>query len=163
MIVTGIDMTAFLRFSVFVLLFCLGRVCLAQEVTVRVINATNGRPLQKQPVSVSFLYDKKYDKSIPANHARGLNLETDVNGEAHFSFPEPAPVHFSAEVHVDSSRWNCGCGILGSTDNLITKGMVTATTDLSKSASLRPVPAQILIVVRPLSFLERLIYPITKE
>lgn len=130
-----------------------------------VINAANGRPLQKQPVSVSFLYDPRHDKSIPAEHARGLNLETDVNGEARFRLPEPAPVHFSAEVHVDWSRWNCRYGIIGSTDDLITKGIVgsVATTDFTKSAFLKVVPAQILFVVRPLSFFERLIYPLEKE
>ena len=152
-------MAPFLRFSALVLLFCLGSACRAQEITVRVMNAADGRPLQKQPVSVSFLYDKRYDKDIPVNHARGVNLETDVSGEAHFRFPEPPPVHFSAEVRVDWSRWNCRCGILGSTDDLITKGIVAATTDFSKSAS----PAQILFVLRPLSFFEWLIYPIMKE
>lgn len=156
-------MAASLRFSVFVLLFCLGPVCLAQEMTVRVVNVANGRPLQKHPVSVSFFYDKQYDKSIPANRAKGLNLETDVNGEAHFRFPEPPPMHFSAELHLDSARWNCGCGIFGSTDDLITKGLVVATPDFSKSTSLKPLPTQILFVERPLSFFERLIYPIMKE
>jgi hypothetical protein len=112
---------------------------------------------------VSFFYDKNYDKGIPANHARSLNLETDGNGEARFRFPEPPPTHFSAEVHVDWSRWNCGCGILGSTDDLITKGLVAATNDFSRPASVKPVPAQILFVMRPLSFFERLIYPIMKE
>ena len=164
MIVTGTDMPAFLRFCVFVLLFLLGPVCLAQEVAVRLINAVNGRPLQDQPVSVSFLYDRKYDKSIPEKYDRVLRLETDVNGEAHFRLPEPPPTHFSAQASLDWSRWNRGCGILGSTDDLIGKGIVgpVPTTDSSTSARMRAVPGQVLFVARPLSFLERLIYPIMK-
>jgi hypothetical protein len=98
MIVTGTDMPAFLRFCAFVLLFLLGPVCLAQEVAVRLINAVNGRPLQDQRVSVSFLYDRKYDKSIPEKYDRVLHLETDVNGEAHFRLTEPPPTHFSAQA-----------------------------------------------------------------
>jgi len=165
MIVTGTDMASFLRFFVFVLLLCLGPVCLAQELTVRLINAANGRPLQKQPVSVSFLYDKRYDKSIPAKYDAVLNFETDVNGEAHFVLPIPPPAHFSAQVRVDWSRWHCGCGILGSTDDLIGKGIVgpVRATDSTTSAAFKAVPGQVLFVARPLSFFERLIYPILKE
>jgi hypothetical protein len=156
MIVTGTDMPAFLRFCVFVLLFLLAPVCLAQEVAVRLINAVNGRPLQDQPVSVSFLYDRKYDKSIP-KYDRVLHLETDVNGEAHFRLPEPPPTQFSAQASLDWSRWNCGCGILGSTDDLIGKGIV------ANSPTSAAVPGQLLFVTRPLSFFERLIYQVMKE
>jgi hypothetical protein len=165
MIVTGTDMASFLRFFVLVLLLCLGPICLAQEVTVRLINAANGRPLQKQAVSVSLLYDKRYDKSIPAKYDAVLNLETDVNGEAHFRLPVPPPAHFSAQVHVDWSRWRCGCGIMGSTDDLIGKGIVgpVPTTDSSTSVRLKAAPGQVLFVARPLSFFERLLYPIMKE
>lgn len=151
-------MAGTLRLFAFLLLLCFGPVCRAQEITVRVINVNTGRPLPKQPVTVAFLYDKNYDKTIPPNHARGLHLETDANGEARFTFPEPAPVHFSAELHVDWSRWNCGCGVTGSTDDLLAKGMVT-----SIFAAPKPVPGQILFVAWPLSFFQRLLYPLTKE
>jgi hypothetical protein len=127
-------MARFLRFFAFLfLLCCLGPTCMAQEITVRVVNGANGQPLQKMPVSVAFLYDGKYDKNIPANHPRGLNLETDINGEARFRFPEPAPTHFSSEIRVDWSRWNCSCVVIGSTDEMITKGTVAATSDSLKS------------------------------
>lgn len=148
------------------LLLCYGPFCLAQDVTVRVINAENGHPVQKQAISVSFLYDKKYDKEIPAKYDLVLNLETDVNGEAHFKLPEPPPVHFSAQVRMDWSRWKCGCGILGSTDDLVQKGIVgpVATTDSKNSAALvKAVPGEILFVARPLSFFERLLGPLLKE
>jgi len=116
-------------------------------VRVRVVNAANGHPLQEQAVSVSFLYDKEYDKEIPATYDAVLNLETDANGEAHFKLPEPAPVHFSAQVKVDWSHWKCGCGVLGSTDDLVRKGIVgpMATTDSNKSARLlKSTPGEIL-------------------
>jgi len=134
-------------------------------VRVRVINAENGRPLQKQGVSVSFLYDKKYDKEIPPKYDAVLNIETDVNGEAHFKLPEPPPVHFSAQVRVDWSHWKCGCGVLGDTDDLVRKGILgPVPTDSKKSAALfKPAPGEILFVARPLSFFERLLYPIMKQ
>ena len=83
-------MVTFRSLACVFLLLCLAHLCRAQEVRVRVINAENGRPLQKQGVSVSFLYDKKYDKEIPTKYDAVLNIETDVNGEAHFKLPEPS-------------------------------------------------------------------------
>jgi hypothetical protein len=54
------------------------------EVTIkiRVVNVENGHPIQKQPISVSMLYEKtppKYDATI--------RLETDANGGAQFGLP----------------------------------------------------------------------------
>jgi hypothetical protein len=159
------EMTTGFRYLTCLLLLCCGHLCMAQEVTVRVINAANGRPLPKQAVSVSFLYDNRYDKEIPAKYDAVLNLETDANGEAHFRLPEPPPAHFSAQARVDWSRWNCGCGLLGSTDDLVRKGIVgpVATAESKKSAALlTAVPGEILFAARPLSFWERLLYPFVK-
>jgi hypothetical protein len=46
--------------------------CSAQEAKIRVINGTNGRPMPRLAVSVSFWYDKKYDKEIPVNYDRSV-------------------------------------------------------------------------------------------
>jgi hypothetical protein len=52
-----------------------GSSALAQEIEILVISAADGHPLPKQAVSMSFLYDKKYDKEIPANYDAILNFE----------------------------------------------------------------------------------------
>jgi hypothetical protein len=155
----------FWYFSCLSLLFC-ATFCRAQEIAIRVINVANGRPLQKQAVSVSFLYDKRYDKEIPAKFDAVLNLETDAKGEAHFNFPEPPPVHFAAQSSVDWSHWKCGCGVMGSVNDLIQKGIVGPVMDTDSEkhgAFLKPVPRQILFAFHPLSLLERLLYPFTSE
>ena len=54
---TDTDMQAF-RYLALVLLLSLGPACLAGELTIRVINANDGRPLKNQPVSISLLYEK---------------------------------------------------------------------------------------------------------
>jgi hypothetical protein len=154
------------QYVVWLLLICLGPLCMAQEVTVRIVNVANGRPVSKQGVSVAFLYDNEYHKETPTKRSKGVDLVTDLNGEAHFDLPEPAPVHFSAVVHMDESRWHSG-GILGATTDLVQKGVVVGAvtkTDSKKSAELfKAVPGEILFVARPLSFFERLFYPIMKE
>jgi hypothetical protein len=164
--VQGITMRAFFRHLSCVLLLTMGPSCAAQTVTVRLVNAENGRPLQKWAVSVSIPYDKTYDKLIPAKYNAILNLETDSNGEAHFKFPEPPPAHFAVQVRVDWSRWDCACGVLGSTDELLREGIVGSveTGHAKKSANrLKPVPGEVLFAARPLSFFERLLYPLLKE
>lgn len=150
------------QYLVWFLPLLLGPSCFAQGVTVRVINAANGHPLQKQSVTVSLLYEK--GERTPAKYDATLRLETDVNGEAHFRLPEP-PVHFSAQVRVDWSHWKCGCGVLGSTDDLIRKGILgpVPTAKSENSATLfKVVAGEILFVARPLSFFERLLYPFLK-
>jgi hypothetical protein len=143
-----------LRCLACLLLLCCGRFCLAQEITVRVISAANGRPVPKQRVSVTL-----------SNNAV-LNLETDADGEAHFKLPEPSPVRFVAQARLDWSHWSCGCVVEGSTNDLVQKGILGspfATVRKKYTAILKPAPREILFVAKPLSFLERLLYPLAKE
>jgi len=155
-----------LRHLAYFLLLSVASSCLAQEAKIRVINGANGRPLPKLVVSVTLLYDKKYDKEIPANYDALLRLETDENGEARFKFPQPPSVHFSAQVGVDWSHWVCGCGILGSTEDLVREGIngpVPVKDEKKSAARYKAAPGEILFIFRPLSFFERLLYPLTKE
>lgn len=120
--------------------------CMAQVVTVRIVNASDGHPLEKQKVSVG-----------------SLSLETDANGKAQFNLPEPAPAHLMVLVTVDWGRWHCRCGTLAATKDVIQTGIVESAADSKKSAAFeKATPGEILFVVRPLSFFERLFYPLLK-
>jgi hypothetical protein len=154
-----------LRYLACFFLLSIGSSCAAQEATIRVINGANGRPLPKVAVSVSFLYDKKYDKEIPRSYDASLNLETDENGKAHFKFPQPPPVHFSAQVRVDL-HWRCGCLILASTEALVREGIngsLSVSDETEFAARYKAAPGEILIIARPLSFFERLLNPLMKD
>lgn len=156
-------MRTFLRCLACIPLLWLGPACLAQAVTIRVINGNNGQPLQKQKVFVTLLYDD--GGKPPAKYDANLALETDKNGEAGFSLPLPPPAHLSAQVHVDSARWRCGCGALVATSDLIQKGIlgpVPPTESRNSSVPIKAAPGQILLVARPLSLWERLMYPFVK-
>ena len=151
------------RCAAFIFLVSLGSSCLAQTVTIRVVNANDGRPLQGQPVSVSLLYGK--GETTPAKYDANLSLQTDANGEARFVLPKPAPLHVSAQVHLVSEHWRCGCSVLVATDELVRNGIVGPLPGAgsgSRTASLKAVPGEILFVARPLSFWERLLYPFVK-
>ena len=153
------------RVSVCVLLLLLGPSCLAQGLTIRVINAADGRPLPEQKVAVSLLYEK--GDEAPAKFNAHLSLETDANGEAQFRLPEPPPKHLSAHVEINWARWHCGCGVLVATQDVIQKGIVNSAASsgqLRKSPELgRAVPGEIRFIARPLSLFERLLGPLLKQ
>lgn len=135
--------------------------CLAQIVTVRVIDITNGRPLQSQAVSVSLLYDK--GEQTPPKYDATLNLQTNVNGEVQFTLPEPAPMHLSAQIHLTSEHWRCGCAVFGATQDLLQKGLLGPQPGAaSKKVDVTAKPGEILFLARPLTFFERLLYPLVK-
>jgi hypothetical protein len=151
------------RDLVCVLLLLLGPLCHAQVVTVRVINAANGHPLPKQQVSVNLFYEKGV--KTPAKYDANLTLATDVNGEAHFALPEPAPLHLFVQIRLTSEHWHCGCLALAATGDVIQKGIVDPLPEgesKKAAASLKAIPGEILFVARPLSFFELLLYPFLK-
>jgi hypothetical protein len=152
-----------LRYLTLLCVLSVGFTCSAQTVTIRVVNANDGSPLQHQPVAVSLLYDK--GQVPPAKYDANLSLQTDADGEAHFALPVPAPAHISAQVRVAPSHWRCGCGVLVATEDLIRDGVVgpLPAADAGKSAApFKAAPGEILFVARPLSFWELLLYPFVK-
>jgi hypothetical protein len=153
------------RYLGFSFLLCLGPSCLAQAVKVRVVNGSTERPLRKQEVSVSLYYEK--GEPTPAKYDADLNLQTDEKGEVRFFLPEPAPRDLDVRVAIDWSRWQCGCNLRLSTEAVIQKGIVDPAASANdwkrRPALLKPVPGEIRFVVRPLSFFERLLYPLLKQ
>jgi hypothetical protein len=157
----GGDAVLFRCLSFVLLLLVVGSRCFAQEVTVRVINAVNGRPLEKQHVSVSLMYD---GEMLPTRHYADLSQDTNANGEAHFTLPEPAPPHVWVQVRLTSDAWHCACAVIAATGAVVQKGIVRKIAGESNkaAASLKAAPGEILFAAHPYSFLERLLYPLAK-
>jgi hypothetical protein len=154
------------RYFVFVSLLSIGPSSVAQTITVRVFSTSDEHPLQKQQVFVSFPYDKGEAK--PAKYDAHLTLQTDENGQARFLLPEPPPRDLNVRIEIDWGRWHCGCNLLFvSTADVIQKGILDSAAsakDLRRSPALaRRVPGEIRFVASPLSFFERLLYPILKQ
>jgi hypothetical protein len=141
-----------------------GSLCLAQPVTIRVIDVHDGHPLQKEQVSLNLLYEREQKK--PASYESLQTGVTDASGEVQFQIPDPAPAHFSAMVHLTTEYLICGCWVLGTTQDLLQKGIigpVPSARSEKSDVALHAAPALILILARPMSFWERLFYPIMKE
>lgn len=157
-------MTAF-RLLGCALVCLLGPSCLAQGLTVRVINANNGHPLPNESVTISLLYMKGERRPVKYNTL--VTSKTDAEGEAHFTLPTPAPVSLAAQVYLSTPYWHCvPCLVLTTTEEVIQKGIVGPLPQVKSkkvAAAIKPVPGQILFVARPFSFLERLLYPLLKD
>lgn len=141
-----------------------GSFCLAQPVTVRVIDVHNGRPLEKQHVSLSLLYEK--GQRTPAAYEPNLTGETDENGKVQFQIDDPVPSRFSVMVRLTSEYLRCGCWVMGATQDLIQKGIVgpgPGPKSEKSDAALKAAPGEVLVLARQMSFFERLLYPLVKE
>ena len=151
-----------LTYSVLLFVLLVARLGFAQTVTVRVINSNNRRPLQKQPITFQLLYDKP--ETVPVGVDRLMRRETDTKGEAQFTVPEPAPEHLAVQIKLTSEHWHCAAGVLVSTKDVIQKGIVESAATSGRSARpLEAKPGEIVFVARPLSLLERLLYPLEKD
>src|SRR6266853_4743202 len=134
--------------------------CFGQVISARVINAKNGHPLPKQHISISLL-DEKGEK-IETKQGALLELETDINGDAQFTLPEAAPAHLSARARLTSEHWRCGCWALVATQDVVQKGIVEGNELTTPAKPVKAEPGEILFIARPLTFLERLLYPLEK-
>lgn len=137
-----------LRAFAWVLVMLVAPPCVAQEVTVRVVNAADGHPLKDQLVYIGVREPLVWND---------LQLKTGANGEAHFTLPDPAPPHMRINVLLSPLRWDCGCMFVAAIEEVIQRGIVAppGTKSAKTAASMKAAPRQILFAVRPLSFSER--------
>ena len=98
---------------------------LAQEITIRVVNEKNGRPLSNRETSLNLIYEK--DEPTPARYDSTMLANTDIVGEAHFHLPEPAPNHFGAYATLNQEEhWVCWCSQVVATTDVLQRGIVAA-------------------------------------
>jgi len=153
----------YLRCLLPLLLSCLSFPCAAATISIRIINSKTGQPLQNQRVAVVLLYDK--GEKIPLGYAASSQLETDANGEAQLSLPEPPPSHLGITVHLTSEHWHCACSDLAETQTVIQNGILVGETDNKLKIGNKIVqaePGEVIFAARPFTFLEKLLYPLVK-
>jgi hypothetical protein len=141
-----------------ILIFCIlvaGTASFAQQVTVRLINDKNGRPLVKESVVVQFL--------DPQSASSPTKLETDSSGEARFVLPSPAPERVNVRVVLKSGHWHCGCWVMEDTKTVVEQGVVESAAARKLADEFGRNPSHIIVIARPLTFGERLLYPFVKH
>ncbi len=150
------------RSLAWILLLWISPNCVGQVVRVRVVNAKNGEPLVKQHIAISLQYRAGEPK--PTKYDARLSLETDANGVARISLPEPAPAHLSVSAHLTSEYWHCVCTTPPSASKqLLQEGIVAGGEAGSPEAWAKATPGELLFVAHPFTFFERIFYPLYKE
>jgi hypothetical protein len=146
--------------------------CIAQVITVRVINEKNGRALSGQDISVSLSYRKgeivahsgDSDLHLKADEYLTLHLKTDGDGVARLDLPQPLLAQLWAGAGLPSQYWRCSCATpaFAATPDVIEKGIVERLD--SKNPKIPDAkPGEIIFVARPYNLFERLMAPLLKE
>jgi hypothetical protein len=145
--------------------------CLAQVITLRVINEKNGRALPGLDISVSLSYRKgeKFPQSSENLHLKAdgyltLHLKTDAGGVARLDLPQPLPLQLWAGAGLPSQDWECSCATSAfvAAQDVIEKGIVER---LDRKSSKVPdaKPGEIIFVARRYNLFYRLMAPLMKE
>jgi hypothetical protein len=136
-------------------------VCFAQVITVRIINDKNGRALPGQRISVALFY--RDGETAPQKYDSKLSLETDANGVARFTLPQPPPAHLWVGAGLPSQYWFCSCNTRAfeGTQEIIEKGSGGRIDSKSKVPDAKP--GEIVFDARPYNLFYRILYPLLKE
>lgn len=151
-----------------VLLFCvaLGSMLFAQQaqtITIRIIDVSKGRSLQKQQVMIYPLYTGNDKTSIDTSES--IQLETGTRGDAQFHVTEPMPNRLMVKVILSHGHWWCGSIEFADVQEVIQKGIVglpPGPKPKKTDVTVNPVPGEIIFLARPMTFFERLIHPLVK-
>ena len=137
----------------------LSSLCPAQELTVRVLNAKNRKPLAKETVTVQYLYKKPPSASAP------LRLQTDNHGEARFPLPNSETSELNVMASLTSEHWNCGCWVMAESAKVMQYGVVgpTPTVNTKNVEDFKSGPGEVVVLASPFTLWQRLLYPLVKE
>ncbi len=160
------------RWFTFLLLPLIGTTCLAQTITVRVINEANESPVRDQEVYVSGVTgtgatEREERQNLLVKPLKpDLHLVTDATGEARFELPTPMPPFFYVRVKVSEPRFDCTCLLRASTREVVQEGLLIGGPQAdgagSIKSSLQPRPSEILLRLRPTPWWVRILWPLLK-
>jgi hypothetical protein len=122
---------------------------------VRVLNATDSKGIAKQQISISYIYEKGQGQASGGVVAS----QTNAQGEAEFTIPNPLPSRVSIHVKADDRHWRCACLALVATNDLLQTGFLGPAGAQNKAKAR---PREAIFTLIPLSFWERLLYPLVK-
>jgi hypothetical protein len=137
-------------------------VCFGQTVTVRIVNAADGKPVAAQKILVSGTKgngdtpDEARRKLIAKHTSPDETLVTDAQGRVHFDLPTVPPANFYVRAVLRPPVWDCSCVVTVPTEELLRKGLRVGSHD---DASIQPQPGEILFRIRPTALWVRMFWP----
>jgi len=137
--------------------------CFGQTVTVRIINAGNGKPVAAQKILVAGIKgdgdtrDEARQKLIAKHTSPDLTLVTDAEGRVRFDLPTAPPASFYVRAVLRPPVWDCSCLVTVQTEELMRKGLWVGPRD---DTSTQPQPGEILFRIRPTAGWVRVFWPL---
>ena len=130
--------------------------CLAQDVTVRLVDVRNGQVLANEPVSLQF-----HVPQVPA--PQSLEGKTGIDGVAKFHLPEPVPPKIAVLV-TNERLYPCYSLLEQETRRVVHEGLVSRCSKpqqgcrckFSKQVSqIQSKPGELVLLVRPFTAWEK--------
>lgn len=145
-----------MRVLALVLVFAVS--ALAQAVRVRLVDK-DGHPLQNKPVYAQFSPPAKASMVMPR-----LRSQTDANGEAEFTVPQPTPEHLWVSVGLDFPPGFCdACTFVLDTASVLQKGVVRyVPRSKAPVAGMKAQPGVIMVHARPMTLTEKILWKVFK-
>ncbi|HTY64134.1 MAG TPA: hypothetical protein VMG30_17930 [Acidobacteriota bacterium] len=150
--------------TIHLFLLCFTHLGFAQAITVRVVDVTNGHLLTNYQASISPLYTEQNESSTKPSQE--LGIQSDKNGIIQISLPEPIPQRLFIKLNLKAGHWQCGSVKFADTQEAIQKGIVGLSPGPKPSKThvvVKAMPGEIVFLARPMTFFERLLYPLVKE
>jgi len=133
------------------------RICSAQEIAVRLVDARDGRVFASEMVSLQFSVNR---------HQETLEAKTGVDGVARFRLPEPPPIKFTVSpnhLYICADLF-CSDSWIIDTQQVVHAGCVSRCSKPGHGcrcksgkqvSQLQSTPGELVLLVRPVSAWER--------
>lgn len=148
----------------YLFMLCVTPLSFAQTITIRAVDVTSGHSLKQYRATIWLLYTKQdasSTKQVPE-----LEIQSDSSGIIRFSLPEQVPQRLFIRLILKEGHWRCGSVEFADSQELIQKGIVGLSPSPKSNKTdvvVKAMPVEIVFLARPMTFFERLLYPLVKS
>jgi hypothetical protein len=139
--------------GVFAVTLLLSSVRFAQQVSIRMVNSSNGQPLPGWKVDVYFVNPTQGKDAVKGSQ----HFQTDADGMARFTLPQPIPEVLNVYAHSQTEKWYVG-SFKANTMAVLQKG--SQSKGFKTHGKVIAYPGQILILAKPVTVWDKIVHEI---
>lgn len=132
--------------------FLLSGFCFCQQITIRVVNRSDGQPLPGWEVNVFFVNGTRGKQDVNGQQ----HLQTDADGKAQFTLPQAVPDVLYVYAFPQTNNWYPG-STKSDTTAVMQKG-TQSPAGVKVPDKLRGQPGQILILAKRITVWDKIIH-----
>lgn len=142
-----------MKTGTFVAALLLSSVCFAQQVSIHVVSSNGGQPLPGCKLNVFFVNPKQGKDAVKGSQ----DLQTDADGMARFTLPQPNPEVLNVYAFPQTEKWYA-TSVSAKTAVVLQKGI--ESRGMKTNIKSRDDPGQILILAQPVTLWDKIIHTI---